>query len=106
MLLFQADELRHFAERVFVAAGTEPAQAAIVVDHLINANLTGHDSHGVQHIPGYVGSIQRGTIRPNAQPDLAEDREIAAIVDGAWTFGQIRGTRSARPPRSWGWTCH
>ena len=89
MLLFQADELRHFAEQVFVAAGTEPAQAAVLVDHLINANLTGHDSHGVQHIPGYVGSIQRGTIRPNARPDLAEDRGIAAIVDGAWTFGQI-----------------
>jgi LDH2 family malate/lactate/ureidoglycolate dehydrogenase len=89
MLLFQADQLRQFGERIFVAAGTEPGQAAIVVDHLINANLTGHDSHGVQHIPGYVGSIQRGRIRPNARPDLAEDRGIAAIVDGAWTFGQI-----------------
>ena len=37
MLLFQADELRHFAERVFVAAGTESTHAAIVVDHLIIA---------------------------------------------------------------------
>src|SRR3954451_3454295 len=89
MLLFQADKLRQFAERVFVAAGTEPVQAAVVVDHLINANLTGHDSHGVQHVPGYVGAIQRGAIRPNARPDLADDRGIAAIVDGAWTFGQI-----------------
>ena len=96
MLLFQADELRHFAERVFVAAGTDTTHAAIVVDHLIKANLTGHDSHGVQHIPGYVGSIQRGTIRPNARPDLAEDRGIAAIVDGAWTFGQVSALFAAQ----------
>ena len=89
MLLMQADELRQHAEQIFVAAGTEPAQAAIVVDHLINANLAGHDSHGVQLIPGYIASIQRGAIRPNARPDLAQDRGVAAIVDGAWTFGQI-----------------
>jgi LDH2 family malate/lactate/ureidoglycolate dehydrogenase len=96
MLLFHADQLRHFAERVFVAAGTEPTQAAIVADHLVNANLTGHDSHGIQHIPGYVDSIQRGAIRPNARPDLAEDRGIAAIVDGAWTFGQISALFAAQ----------
>ena len=67
MLLFQADELRHFARASLVAARTEPAQAAILVDHLINANLTGHDSHGV----------------------LRGSRDRRDCRRARWTFGQI-----------------
>ena len=36
-----------FANRIVAAGGSSPAEAAIVAEHLVEANLRGHDSHGV-----------------------------------------------------------
>ena len=42
--------------RIFIAAGSTPAEAEIVADHLVEANLRGHDSHGVGMIPAICAS--------------------------------------------------
>ena len=34
------------ANRIVTAGGSSPAEAAIVAEHLVEANLCGHDSHG------------------------------------------------------------
>jgi len=47
MVVIEHAELRGIALRVFEAAGSEPEEARIMADHLIEANLRGHDSHGV-----------------------------------------------------------
>ncbi len=89
MLTFQADNLHDVATRIFVAAGADPEPTKTLVDHLIDANLAGHDSHGVQHIPGYVKSMQDGQIRPNERPAVLRETPVSALVDGKYTFGQV-----------------
>ncbi len=89
MIVFQAAELHDITTRIFRAAGSDPEPTAILVDHLIDANLAGHDSHGVQHIPGYVHAMQSGAIRPNARPELLRETPVSALVDGKFTFGQV-----------------
>ena len=89
MILKSADELRATATAIFRAAGADPEPTAIVVNHLIDANLAGHDSHGVQHIPGYVSQIESGGIKPNARPSIQRETPVSALVDGQWTFGQV-----------------
>jgi LDH2 family malate/lactate/ureidoglycolate dehydrogenase len=89
VITFQAEELHDIATRIFQAAGSDPEPTAILVDHLIDANLAGHDSHGVQHIPGYVKAMQSGAIQPNARPELLRETPVSALVDGKFTFGQV-----------------
>jgi LDH2 family malate/lactate/ureidoglycolate dehydrogenase len=84
-----ADQLRALTQRIFEGAGTPPDLAEIVTDHLINANLAGHDSHGVIRIPSYVQTIQRGGLDPNARPRVLSDRGPTLLVDGNWSFGQV-----------------
>jgi LDH2 family malate/lactate/ureidoglycolate dehydrogenase len=98
MKTFTAAELRETATAIFRAAGADAEPTEILVDHLIDANLAGHDSHGVQHIPGYVQSIENGVIQPNARPTIVRETATSALLDGQWTFGQVsarRGTELA-----------
>ena len=89
MIVIPADDLRATATAIFRAAGSGPEPTAILVDHLIDANLAGHDSHGIQHIPGYVQAVERGAVKPNARPVVKRETPVSALVDGGWTFGQV-----------------
>jgi LDH2 family malate/lactate/ureidoglycolate dehydrogenase len=84
-----AAQLLALTRRIFAAAGTPADLAEIVADHLISANLAGHDSHGVIRIPSYVQTIQRGALDPTARPRVLQDRGPVLIVDGNWAFGQV-----------------
>jgi LDH2 family malate/lactate/ureidoglycolate dehydrogenase len=89
MIVFRSAELHETATRIFHAAGAEPEPTAILVDHLIDANLAGHDSHGVQLIPWYVRDVREGRLQANARPDVLRETPVAALIDGKFTFGQV-----------------
>jgi hydroxycarboxylate dehydrogenase B len=89
MLTFTAEQLRSAAIRVFLAAGAGDENAAIVSDHLVDANLAGHDSHGVIRIPTYVRGIKEGRIAPAAQPEVVRETAVTTLVDAHFTFGQV-----------------
>src|SRR5439155_2944463 len=59
------EALRGLTRDLIAAGGSEAAEAAIVADHLVEANLRGHDSHGVGMIPHYVRNLKFGKLRPN-----------------------------------------
>jgi hydroxycarboxylate dehydrogenase B len=83
------DRLRRIVARICVAAGASEADAGIVADHLVEANLTGHDSHGVGMIPHYIRGVLGGVLDPTAHAKI-EDRGGAVIaVDGNKGFGQV-----------------
>ena len=83
------ERLRELGQTIFQAAGASPANAARVTASLVDANLAGHDSHGVQHIPGYVRSVQEGQIVGDAEPRVLRETPVTALVSGQWTFGQV-----------------
>ena len=89
MLNYSADRLRAVGRAIFEAAGAPPATAARVADSLVEANLTGHDSHGILRIAQYVGEIRAGYLDPAATPRIVRETPVSALVDGAWTFGQV-----------------
>ncbi|MDU1785479.1 MAG: malate/lactate/ureidoglycolate dehydrogenase [Escherichia coli] len=57
---FDAQTLHSFIQAVFRQMGSEEQEAKLVADHLIAANLAGHDSHGIGMIPSYVRSWSQG----------------------------------------------
>jgi uncharacterized oxidoreductase len=87
----QHQTLRGHTEAIFSTAGCEPQEAACVANHLVGANLAGHDSHGVIRIPRYVQWLKEGKVVANQQPELVLDAENMAVLDGKWGLGQSIG---------------
>ncbi|HEV8638095.1 MAG TPA: Ldh family oxidoreductase [Chloroflexota bacterium] len=96
MALLRPERLHELGEAVFRAAGASPENAARVTEALVDANLAGHDSHGVQHIPGYVRSIKEGLIVADARPAVLRETPVTALVGGGWTFGQVAAEYATR----------
>lgn len=95
MPVFQADPLKQIGQRVFQAAGATTDEARIVSEALVNANLVGHDSHGVMRIPEYVRWMEQNLITIGAHIRVVREAESFAIVDGGWGFGQVIGREAA-----------
>ena len=83
-----ADELRRFAASVIEAAGTPLDLAQVVGDSLVDANLAGHDSHGVLRLTGYVRAVRTGDVLPDARACVSHRDRATARVDGGWGWGQ------------------
>lgn len=77
---------------IFQAAGVPETAAHIVADSLVEANLTGHDSHGVIRVVEYLSKIRGGKIDPRTEPEIIDETATTLRVDGHWCFGQISAT--------------
>jgi LDH2 family malate/lactate/ureidoglycolate dehydrogenase len=88
--------LRRITQAVAEAVGTPPDIALAVTESLVEANLAGHDSHGVLRLPWYIGFVRRGLLRPAARPAIATRQGATAIVDGALGWGQAAARLAAQ----------
>jgi hydroxycarboxylate dehydrogenase B len=89
--------LRALTLRILIAGGSDEAEAEIVVDHLIEANLAGHDSHGVGMLPIYCRNLEAGTLRANQAAEIVQSSGSFAVWDGRGGYGQ----RIAREAMAW-----
>ncbi len=83
------ERLRRIAARLLTAAGATAADAEIVADHLVDANLAGHDSHGVGMLPHYLRAIRGGVVDPRAHARIEDLGGAVLAVDGRRGFGQV-----------------
>jgi len=70
------------------AAGSHEREATLVADHLIAANMAGHDSHGVGMTPRYVNALLEGDLQLNRAPEIVSDASSLLILDGRRGLGQ------------------
>jgi hydroxycarboxylate dehydrogenase B len=82
------DPLTDFCAEIFARAGCEPEEAGRVSASLVDANLTGHDSHGVIRVPRYVDWVRTGDLVPNQSMERLVDTPVIGVVDGRFGFGQ------------------
>src|SRR5262245_55658131 len=95
MPVFSQGALARSGQAIFEAVGAPTAVARRVADALVDANLAGHDSHGVIRIPQYVDSVRSGEIVADAEPRLLRGTAVSALIDGGWGFGQVTALRAA-----------
>lgn len=88
---FAPERLEEFVRRVVAAAGGGEEAAATVARHLVLANLSGHDSHGVGMLPTYVDAVLVGRLDPRAPPEVVQERGGVAAVEGRRGWGQVAG---------------
>jgi uncharacterized oxidoreductase len=89
MPLFSAPQLHILAAEIIRLGGSAPAEAEAVAANLVEANLLGHDSHGVGMIPRYILSLRQGHLKPNTSAKLLADHQAILVFDGQTGYGQI-----------------
>ncbi len=82
------EALRRVAYSIVAMAGSESAEAKVVGDHLVDANLSGHDSHGVGMLPTYIDHVRAGLLKPNTAVKLINDQAAIMVFDGGRGYGQ------------------
>ena len=87
-MLIQEQPLRRVIQAIVEATGSTPDEAELVTDHLVRANLAGHDSHGVGMIPTYVDNLHKGGLKPNTAARLVTDTGSMLLYDGGRGYGQ------------------
>ncbi|MEZ5740981.1 MAG: malate/lactate/ureidoglycolate dehydrogenase [Burkholderiaceae bacterium] len=80
--------LHQWVVQLFSAAGSNPTEAQQAADHLVGANLAGHDSHGVGMVPRYISSLLNDELQLNQQIDIVLDSGNMLIADGRAGLGQ------------------
>ena len=84
-----ASALERFTIAALTALGSEAGEAGIVAAHLVEANLTGHDSHGVGMLPAYATHRRSGVLVANRRGRVTMESGPMAAVDGDGGYGQV-----------------
>lgn len=93
---FPHEALYGVVHAIFAACGMAEADAGVVADQLIKADLRGIHSHGVMRVPLYVGKLTRGGVDPRGRPRVIKDASAALVVDGGNAMGQVTGVFAMR----------
>ena len=88
MLNIRAEHLKSVVAKILSQAGSGLKEARIVAAHLVQANLLGHDSHGVGMVPIYVANIADGTLVANQDSVKIKEDGGILVVDGRRGYGQ------------------
>lgn len=95
-MIVAADRLKDLVTRIFTAAGCAGDEADRIARYLVEANLVGHDSHGVIRVPSYVTWLQSGKVVAGQTIDVVFENDAVAVVDGRFGFGQTIGEQAVR----------
>ena len=89
MPTFAVEPLTEATARVLGAAGTPEDIAGKLARWLINANLSGHPSHGVIRVSQYLAQIKAGAYRPAERPRVLSESDTSVVMEGGGAFGHL-----------------
>jgi uncharacterized oxidoreductase len=72
---------------VFRCLGADTEIAAEAGRHLVHANLSGHDSHGLIRLPQYVEQAAAGNLRATEHPIILKETTATALIDARFGVG-------------------
>ncbi|MGH8617178.1 MAG: Ldh family oxidoreductase [Burkholderiales bacterium] len=84
-----AQRLIDFCTAVYTAEGMPEADARFVADTLVQADLWGHQSHGVLRLAWYRDRIRNKVMQPVTKPEIVVDAGAVAVIDGKEAVGQV-----------------
>ncbi|WP_299396077.1 Ldh family oxidoreductase [Pelagibius sp.] len=92
----QAERLATFAAGAYRAMGVPEADAALLADTLVQADLWGHQSHGVMRTFWYGEWLRSGAMGAVTTPKVVVDGGAIAVLDGCDGIGQVITVRAMR----------
>ncbi len=81
---------------IFARLAVPEDECEIIATTLMEASLSGYDSHGIMRVPKYVDGIAAGTMMPGAEFKVVRQTAASALVDACFGLGPVTATRSMR----------
>jgi len=86
---FFAADIERFIAAAFIALGVPEEDAATVAGLMVEADLTGYDTHGTFRLRQYVNRLRDGGTNTRANVTIAQEHGATAIVDGDNGLGHL-----------------
>lgn len=93
-MAIQGERLAALTAAIFSNVGSSEEESETIARHLVEANLVGHDSHGVIRVSAYVRWVEEGNLVPNQSISVIFENDAVAVVDGNFGFGQVLGEQA------------
>lgn len=87
----RADALTDLVTEIFRRTTCSDQESRRIAENLVEANLTGHDSHGVIRVGRYVEWLEAGVQLPDQDLVVLVDEPTLVLVDGQYGMGQTVG---------------
>jgi uncharacterized oxidoreductase len=88
-VIVSTDALVSFARDVLVAAGASPDDAQEVAGHLVRAEASGRESHGVRTLGEHAEALRSGLYDTSAEVERVADHGAVVVLDGHLGLGQV-----------------
>lgn len=87
--IVRADALTDFAAAVLRAERVPAADAHLLADTLVTAELWGHSSHGMLRLPWYVTRLRTGAMAAETTVTTVRDQGAVLVLSGNDGIGQV-----------------
>jgi len=92
--IVKAEDLREFSKAVLQGMAVSSADAEVVSEALIDAELRGLDTHGAVRLPQYVTLIKQGNINPRPEIKVINESFSHALVDNGYGLGFLGSVKA------------
>jgi|TARA_B110000444_G_scaffold195001_1_gene185401 uncharacterized oxidoreductase len=80
--------------KLFLNAGCSVEESTRIAKSLVDANLTGHDSHGIIRVTRYLDWLKQGVQVADQEVEVLVDNDSLLLVDGSYGMGQTVGPQA------------
>lgn len=85
-----------FLEQVFTAHGFSKEDSSLLADTLVDADLRGISSHGIQRLAWYLNMIKEHIIEPTNRPIILKETATSLLIDANKNMGHIASALAMR----------
>jgi len=98
---YPAAQLIDFAAALLSKAGLPPTRARVFAEILVEGDLLGHTTHGLNLLPRYLEDIESGSMAREGEPGIVADADAAVVWDGRrlpgpWLVSEAQKLAEAR----------
>jgi len=87
-------QVRSFCQQVFAGYGFDADKSQKITEVLLDADLSGIESHGIQRLIRYHKEITEGLVKVNAVPEIVKETPVSATIEANDTMGQLMGIQA------------
>jgi len=88
---YTVPQLHKFCCDAFVKFGFTAQEAEKITAVLLQSDVYGIESHGMQRLVRYHKGIEKGLIHVQAKPEIVFETPVSAVIDGHDGMGQLLG---------------
>ena len=89
-------KVERFCIEAFKGYGFNEEESIQITEVLLEADLSGIESHGVQRMIRYHKEITGGMVKIDAKPEVVFETPLSAVIEGNDAMGQTLGVRAMK----------